>query len=134
MFGAAKITKMPKCSYLGFCIGLNYRLLFLPSSFDCDKNAILGVDNGSSMHTGNGKNNILVLGPTQALDHTAITVKVEFSINFSSSKRRFCLGLSYNENNRFSFINTTQIYQFKIKPYVLCLVNISKDFIAKYMK
>ena len=41
--------------------------------------------------------------------------------------------LHYNESNSFLFVNATKIYQFKvkdseIKPYILCLGNISKHF------
>ena len=47
--------------------------------------------------------------------------------------------LHYNGNNSFSFVNDTKIYQFKgksseIKPYLLCLEHISKDFTANNMK
>ena len=128
---------MPKYSYLVFCIGLDSCALFSLSNLYWGNNAIFGVDNSSSMHIGNEEKDILVLGkvPKQALDDTVITAEAECSNNFSRAKIKFCLCLNYNKNNSFLFVNTTQIYHFKakdsIKPYLLCLGNISKDFAAK---
>ena len=59
------------------------------------------------MHTDNkGKKSILVLGKdlTQGC-----------SINFSRSKRKFCLNLHYKGSNSFLFANASKIYQFKAK-------------------
>ena len=93
------------------------------------------------MNTNNKKNNILVLseGPTQRLNDTTVTAEAKYSINFSISGRKLCLSLNYNENSIFLFVNSTKIYQFKVKgsetkPYPLCLGSISKDFTAKNMK
>ena len=49
------------------------------------------------------------------------------------------LSLHYNGSNNFLFIDDTKICQFKvedseIKPYPLCLGNISKDFTINNMK
>ena len=45
----------------------------------------------------------------------------------------FVLSLHYNGSNSFLFVNARKMYQIKakyleIKPYPLCLGNISKDF------
>ena len=54
--------------------------------FDWCKNVVIfGVDDNSSVHIDNKKKkDILVLdsGPTQALDDTAITAEVKYSIDF----------------------------------------------------
>ena len=44
----------------------------------------------------------------------------------------FCLSLHYNGSNSFLYVNCVKIYQFKvkdseIKPYPLCLCNISNE-------
>ena len=62
------------------------------------------------------------------LDDTTLTAEAQYSINFSRSNRKFCLGLHHNGNNSFLFVNATKIYQFKsknseIKKYPLCLRN-----------
>ena len=143
-FGAAKSTKNTdpdKYSYSGHVIGFDSRSIFSLPNFDWGKNVIFGVDNSSSVHIDNNKKNILGLGKglTQGLDDTKITTEAEYSINFSRSERKFCLSLHYNARNRFLFVNVTKIYQFKvknseIKPYPLCLGNISIDFTANDTK
>ena len=52
------------------------------------------------------------------------------SINFTVTKKKFCLSLHYNRSNSYLFVNGTEIYKFKEKdPEIvatqLCLVNIS---------
>ena len=60
-------------------------------------------------------------------------------INLTGSEKRFILSLHYNRSDSFLFVNAIKIYQFKvkdseIKPYPLCLGNISKDFTIDNMK
>ena len=62
-----------------------------------------------------------------------------YSINFSATKRRFCLSLHYNGANSYLFVNGVEIIKFKAKdseiiPNVLCLGNVSKDFSIINMK
>ena len=70
----------------------------------------------SSAHIDNKKKDILILGvgPTQGLQHTLIAEKV-YSINFTFTNIKFCLSLHYNEANSYLFVNSTEIYKFKIK-------------------
>ena len=51
----------------------------------------------SSAHIDNKKKDILVLekGPTQGLEHT-LTAEKMYSINFTVTKKKFCLSLHYN--------------------------------------
>ena len=88
----------------------------------------------SSVHVDNKKKYILILGksPTQGLEHT-ITAGKMYSINFTVTKEKFCLGLHYNGANSYLFVNGTEIYKFKAKDSEivaapLCLGNISKDW------
>ena len=85
------------------------------------------------MHIDNKKHGILILmkGSKQGLDDTTITAEVEYSFNFLKTERKFCLSLHYNESKSFLYVNSTKMYQCKakdseIKPYSLCLENISK--------
>ena len=87
----------------------------------------------SSPHIDNKKKDVLVLGigPTQGLEHTLIAEKM-YSINFTVTKRKFCLSLQFNGANSYLFVNDTEIYKLKAKdseivPSPLCLGNISKD-------
>ena len=62
-----------------------------------------------------------------------------YSINFTVTKKKFCLSLHYNGANSYLFVNGTEIYKFKAKDSEivatpLCLGNISKDWSADNMK
>ena len=100
------------------------------------KNAIyFGVYNSSSVQVDNNMNDISVLGesPTHRLDDTARTAEANYSISFTETGKGFVLSLHYNGSNGFLFVIATKIYQSKvkdseIKPYILCLGNILKDF------
>ena len=88
----------------------------------------------SSAHIDNKKKDILVLGigPTQGLEHI-LTAEKMYSINFTATKKKFCLSLHYNGVNSYLFVNGTEIYKFKAKEKQsaaspLCLGNISKDW------
>ena len=55
-----------------------------------------------------------------------------YSINFTVTKKKFCLSLHYNGANSYLFVNDTEIYKFKAKDSEivaspLCFGNISKD-------
>ena len=62
-----------------------------------------------------------------------------YSINFTMSKKKFCLSLHFNGENNYLFVNSTEIYKFKAKDSEivatpLCLGNISKDWSVDNMK
>ena len=62
-----------------------------------------------------------------------------YSINFTVTKKKFCLSLHYNGANIYLFVNGTEIYRFKAKDSEivvtsLCLGNISKDWSIDNMK
>ena len=87
----------------------------------------------SSSHIDNKEKIILVLGkgPTKELEHTLTAEKI-YAINFTVTKKKFCLSLHYDGANSYSFLNGTEIIKFKAKNCEiavspLCLGNISKD-------
>ena len=62
-----------------------------------------------------------------------------YLINFTMTKKKFCLSLHYNGANSYLFVNGTEIYKFKVKyseivASPLCLGNISKDWSADNIK
>ena len=62
-----------------------------------------------------------------------------YSINFTVTKKLFCLNLHYNGANSYLFVNGTEINKFKAKDSEivaspLCLGNISKDWSTDKMK
>ena len=101
---------------------------------------IFGADMSTSIHIGNNKKDILVLGrgQTQRLENT-LTAEKMYSINFTVTKTKFCLSLHYNGGNSYLFVNDTEICKFKAKDSAivaspLCLGNISKDWSTDNMK
>ena len=95
---------------------------------------------GTSIHIGNKGKDILVLGrgPTQALE-SILTVEKMYSINFTVTKKTFCLRLHYNGSNSYLFVNGTESIKFKAKDSAigvspLCLGKISKVWSTDNMK
>ena len=67
------------------------------------KNGIIfGADMSSFTHIDNKKKDILILGggPRQGLDDVTLTEEKQYSINFTESRKKFCLSLHYNGVNR----------------------------------
>ena len=62
------------------------------------------------VHVDNKKKEILILGkdPTQGLEQTLTAGKM-YSINFTVTKKKFCLSLHYNGANSYLFVNGTKI-------------------------
>ena len=97
---------------------------------------IFGVDNISSSHADNRKNNFLVLGdgPTFGINGSFGSLGKKFSINFSKANTKFCLSLHYNDDNSYLFVNEKEIFMFKTDnknvnfPTQFCLRNISNGF------
>ena len=86
------------------------------------------------------KKDILILseGPTQGLQHTLSAEKM-YSINFSVTKKKFCLSLHYNGENSYLFVNGKEIHKFKTNDSEIvatpsCLGNISKEWSVDNMK
>ena len=94
-----------------------------------------------SPHINNKGKDILILGkgPTQGLGEHSLTAEKIHLINFTLTKKKFCLSLHYNGANSYLFINGTEIYKFKVKDSKivgspLCLGNISKDWSVDNLK
>ena len=143
LFGAVTLTKnddIEKYGYSGYGIGFDRRSSFsFPSGGFGQTALIFGVDMSSSP-IDNKKKDILVLGrgTTQGLEIT-LTAEKMYSINFTVTKKKFCLSLHYNGANSYLFVNGAEIHKFKAKDSEsvaspLCLGNISKDWSTDNMK
>ena len=64
---------------------------------------ISGVDNSSSSHSNNWKNNVLVLAevPTDDVNDSIGTAEQKFGLNLIKRKTKFCLSLHYNDDNSY---------------------------------
>ena len=100
----------------------------------------------SSIHIDNKGKDILILGrgPTQGLGEHSLIAEKMYSVNFTLTKKKFCLSLHYNGANSYLFVNGTKIIfpifqyfsrnDFNILANPLCLGNISKDWLTDHMK
>ena len=110
LFGAVTLTKntdIEKYKYSGFGIGFDRRSSFsFPSGGFGQNVLIFGADMSTSTHIDNEKKDILVLGrgPMQGLEST-LTAENMYSINFTVTKKKFCLSLHYNGGNSYLFVN-----------------------------
>ena len=128
--------------YSGYGIGFNKRGTFLFSTGGFGYNVIIfGIDMSSSVHFDNKKKVISILGesPTQGLDDASLTAEKKYSIDFTVTRRKFCLSLHYNGANSYLFLNGTEIIIFKVKDceivgIPLYLGHISKYFSVNIMK
>ena len=144
LFDAVKLTKnadIDKYGYSGYGIGFDRKSSFsFPGGGFGQDLTIFGVDTSSSVHVDNKKKDILILRKdrTQGLEHT-LTAEKMYLINFSVTRKKFCLSLHYNKANSYLFANDTEIYKFKAKDSEivaapLCLGNLSKDWSVDNMK
>ena len=115
LFGTVTLTKnttdIEMYSYSGYGIGFDRRSSFSFPGGGFGQNIIIfGVDMSSSTKIDNRKKDILDLGnePTQGLEHT-LSAEKKFSINFTVTKKKFCLSLHYNGVNSYLFENGTEI-------------------------
>ena len=140
LFSAIKITKnrdIDKYKYSGY--GFKRSLSHPTDSFG-NNVVIFGVDVSSYIPASNRANNVLVLGKSLApINNTTVYAEKMYSINFSATKKRLSLGLHYNGDNSYLFVNGKGIIKFKAKDSEIvedpiCLGNISKDISESNMK
>ena len=94
------------------------------------------VDNSSSSHSDNRKNNFLKLaeGQTYVINGSFGSPEKKFSINFTKANADFCLSLHYNADNSYLIVNEKEIFTFKAdnknvnSPTRLCFRSISNGF------
>ena len=137
LFGAIKLTKNSDIDkYAGYGIGFDSKGTFSHPSGGTGVNVVVfGADMRPSVHAKNKTKGILVLdeGFTQGLEDTKLYAEKTYSINFTATKKKFCLSLSYNGDNSYLFVNGREYIEFKakdseIEANPLCLGNISEDF------
>ena len=105
MFGAVKLTKnsdIDKYGYARYGIGFDSKGTFSHSSGTTGVNFIIfGVDLSSSAHANNKTKSILIVGkgPTQGLEDATLYAKKMYSVNFTATRKKFCLSLHYYRDN-----------------------------------
>ena len=75
---------------------------------------IFDVDNSSSSHSDNRKNNFLILGegPTYGIHRSFWSPEKKF--NFTLANTKFCLSLHGNAENRYLFFHGKEIFKLKV--------------------
>ena len=125
LFGTVTLTKnvdIDNCKYSGYGIGFDSKGSFSFPSGGFGQNVIIfGADMSSSPHIDNKGKDILVLGrgPTQGLGENSLTAEKMYSINFTVTKKKFCLSLHYNGANSYLFVNGKEIIKFKAKDSIV---------------
>ena len=130
-----------KYGYFGYGIGFDRRSsLSFPGGGFGQNELIFGVDMSFSAHIDiKKKRHFNSWKRTNARIRTYFNCRKNVLINFTVTKKKFCLSLHYNGVNSYLFVNGTEIYKLKAKDseFVatpLCLGNISKDWSAYNMK
>ena len=114
-----KNVDIDKYGYSGYGIGFDRRSSFTFPGGGFGQNVLIfGVDMSSSVHIGNKKKDILVLGkgPTQEIEHT-LTAEKNYPINFTVTKKKYYVSLHYNGANTYLFVNGKEIVKFKTKRF-----------------
>ena len=110
LFGVVTLTKnadIDKYRYSGYRIACDRKGSFSFPGGGYGQNVIIfGADMNSSPHIDNKGKGILILGtgPTQVLGEHSLTAEKMYSINFTVTKKRFCLSLHFNGANIYLLI------------------------------
>ena len=103
LFGTIIVKNSDKEKYVYSGYGITFDSTGLWSfNNDIARNVIIfGVDNSSSSHSNNHKNNFLVLcaGPTFAITGSFGSPEKKFNISFCKTNTQLCLSLRYNADN-----------------------------------
>ena len=96
---------------------------------------IFGVGTSFSVHATNRANNIDVMGDgfTQGIHDTTLYVEKNYYRNFADPGKKFMLGLHYNGDDSYLFVNGRQELKFKCKTdqlfrQKLCIGNLSDQW------
>ena len=118
LFGATNIVKSTdkgKWVYSGYGIAFDGGIWWSFGNGTVRNIIIFGVNNSSSPHVDNLKNNFLILGlgPTFGISESFGSPEKKFSINSTKVNTKFCLSLHYNGDNSYLFVNGKEITKFK---------------------
>ena len=116
LFEATNIVKnsdKEKYVYSGYRITFDSACSWSFDDYFARNVIIFGVDNNSSSHSDNHKNNFLILGEGPTYGSFGSTGK-KFNINFTKANTKFCLSLHYHADNSYLFVNGKEVFKFKV--------------------
>ena len=117
-----RVTDPDKFIYSGYGIGFDHTgTCTHPKGGIAINVVIFGADMSGSVHASNKTQNILVLGKAciQKINNTTIYAEKMYSPNFSVENKIFVLGLHYNGDNSYLFVNGQKVTRFKAKNSVI---------------
>ena len=143
LFGGVTLTKNADIDKYGYSccrIAFDRKSSFSFPGGGFGQNVLnFGADMSSFAHI-NNKKDILVLGKgsIQGLEHR-LTAEKTYSVNFTVTRKIFCLSLHYNGANSYLFVNGKERVKVKTKDSTivatpLCLGNISEDWSVENIK
>ena len=133
LFGGVKITKnatdTSKHKYEGYGICFDEGGMFSMGNISNGRNVLIfGVHENSVIHSNNKANNIFIMGNgfVQGINDTILYAEKIYSQNFTGVSKKFVLGLHYNGDDSYLFVNGKQELKFKAKDdqivkEILCL-------------
>ena len=139
LFGAMQITKNAdtcKYAYKGYGICFDEGGTFSKGNINNGQNVLIfGVDESSLVHVNNKANNTYVTGDlfVQGINDTTLYAEKVYSQHFTQPRKNFVLGLHYNGDDSYLFVNGKQELKFKCKTEhlvkeKLCLGNLSDQW------
>ena len=140
LFRGVKITNdatdTSEHKYEGYGICFDEGGTFSKGGINNSRNVLIfGVHENSLVHANNKANNIYVMGDlfVQGINDTTLYAEKIYSQNFTAVNKKFVLGLHYNGDDSYLFVNGKQELKFKTKDNqivkeILCLGNMSGDW------
>ena len=107
LFGVVKLAKNAdpnKYLYSAYGIGFDTCIEFSLLDGSVGQSVVIfGAGMSSSVHVNKKGKDIYLLGkgPTQRLNNTTLTIKIQYSINFTRPNMKFCFSLNYNRSSSF---------------------------------
>ena len=136
MFGAIKLTKnndIDKYECAGYGIGFDSKGIFSHRLGETGVNVVIfGADMSSSVHANNRTKIILILG--KSLKDATLYAEKMYSVNFTKTRKKFCLSLHYNRDNSYLLLNGTEIIKFKAKDSEIVTNPLRRLFRDQYEK
>ena len=132
VYGLDFLERLIQYAYSGYGIAFDGKGYWSFNDCTARNFIIFGVNNISSSHTDNLKNDFLNLveGDAFGIGGTFDAPK-NININFSKAKKKFCSSFNYKSDNSYLYVNGKETYAFKARnknnnfPFQFCLGSIS---------
>ena len=139
LFGAMETTKnagTSKYKYKGYGVCFDEGGTFTKGNINNGRSVLIfGADESSLVHANSKANNIYIMGDlfVQGSNDTTLYADKVYSQNFTQPSKKFVLGLHYNGDDSYLFVNGKQELKLKCRTEYLvkeklCLENLSDQW------